>query len=41
LVLLLPQLFELDRSQVTKRAVKTFLIVFASPTFDEDLGLEQ
>jgi hypothetical protein len=40
LVLLLPQLLELDGSQVPKRTVKTFLIVFASPAFDEDLGFE-
>jgi hypothetical protein len=41
LVLLLPQLLELDRSQVAKRTVKTFMIGFAPPVLEEHLGLEQ
>ena len=41
LVLLVPQLLELDRGQVVKRAVKTFVIVFLSPTLDEDPDFEK
>jgi hypothetical protein len=41
LVLLLPQLLELDRGQVAKRTVETFMIVFTSPVLEEHPGLEQ
>ena len=34
--MLLPQLLELDRGQVAKRTVKTFVIVFLSPPLDEE-----
>jgi hypothetical protein len=39
--LLVPQFLELDRGQVAKRTVKTFMIVFAPPVLEEHLGLEQ
>jgi hypothetical protein len=41
LVLPPPQLLELDRGQVTKRAVETFMIVFTSPVLKEHLGFEE
>jgi hypothetical protein len=41
LVLLLPQLLELDRGQVAKRTVETLLIVFTSPVLEERPGFEQ
>jgi hypothetical protein len=41
LVLLLPRLLELDRGRVAKRTVKTFMIVFATPALEENLGFEQ
>jgi len=35
------QLLELDRGQVTKRVVETFMIVFTSPVLKEHLGFEE
>ncbi len=40
-MLLLPQLLELDRGQITKKTAKTFVIAFLSPRLDEDLVLAQ
>jgi hypothetical protein len=40
-MLRVPQLLELDRGQVAKRTVKTFMIVFVSPVLEEHLGFEQ
>ncbi len=40
-MLLLPQLLELDRGQVAKRTVETFLIVFLAPALEQDLRFEQ
>jgi len=41
LVLLRPQILELDRSQVAKRTVEKFIIVFVTPVLKEHLGLKQ
>ena len=41
LILLFPQLLELDRGQVAKRTVKTLMIVMLSPVLKEHLRLEQ
>jgi hypothetical protein len=38
---LFPQFLELDWRQVAKRTVKTFMIEFVSPVFEENLGFEQ
>jgi hypothetical protein len=41
LALLLPVLLQLDRGQVAKRTVTTFMIVFATPALEENLSFEQ
>jgi hypothetical protein len=38
---LFPQFLQLDRGQVAKRTVETFMIVFASPVLKENLRLEE
>ena len=40
-MLLAPQLLELDRGQVAKRVVETFMIVFVAPVLEEHLSLEE
>jgi hypothetical protein len=41
LALLLPVLLQLDRGQMAKRTVTTFMIVFATPALEENLSFEQ
>ena len=41
LVLLLPALLQLDRRQVAKRTMTTFMIVFATHALMENLNFEQ
>ncbi len=40
-MLQVPRLLELDRRHVAERAVKAFVIVFATPVLEQDLRLEQ